>query len=78
MKILNDCNTLTLRQVLWKTRTSFKKLEYRFSVESIKSENISLPYKTTIPKSNVKANKMVSAKWTYHKKRSFDSDHFTF
>ena len=35
VKILNVFNTLTLKQIFWKTGTFFKKLECRFLVESI-------------------------------------------
>ena len=61
-----------------KTKNFFKKLEYRFLVESTKIENASFPYKTTISEANVNTNKMVSAKWTYHKERSFASNYFIF
>ena len=47
-EILNDFNTLTLKQIFWKTKTFFKKLENYFLVESIKIENASFPYKTAI------------------------------
>ena len=40
----------------------FKKLEYRFSVESTKIEIASFLYKTTLSE----ANSMVNTKWTYH------------
>ena len=56
----------------------FKKLDYRFLVESTKIENTSFPYKTTILEANVKRNRIVSAKWTYHKERSFASNYFIF
>ena len=39
---------------------SFKKLEYRFLVESTKIENASFPYKTAISEANVETNKMVT------------------
>ena len=55
-----------------KTKTFFKK------VESIKFENASFPYKTTISEANVKTNKKVSTKWTYHKERSFAGNYFIF
>ena len=74
VKILNVFNTLNLKQIFWKTKTFFKKLEYRFLVESTKIENASFPYKTAISEANVKANRMVTTKWTYHKKRSFSSN----
>ena len=74
MKILNVFNTLTLKQI-WKTKSFFKKLEYRFLVESIEIENASFPYKTTISEANVKTNRMENTKWTYHKERSFDCNY---
>ena len=78
LETLNDCDTLTLKQILCKTKTSFKKLEYRVLVESTKIENISLLYKTTISETNVKANRMVSTKLSYHKERSFTGNHSAF
>ena len=48
--------------------TFLKKLEYLFLVQSTKIENASLPYKTAISEANVKTNKMVTTKWTYHTK----------
>ena len=45
VEILKVFNTLTLQQIFWKTKTFFKKLEYRFLVESTKIENASFPYK---------------------------------
>ena len=62
-------STLTLKQIFWK---------YRFLVESTKVENALFPYKTAISKANIKANRMVSTKWTYHKERSFASNYFIF
>ena len=77
-RILNVFNTLnTLKQIFWKL-TYFKKLEYYFLVESTKIENTSFPYKTAISEANVKTNRMVSTKWTYHKERSFASNYFIF
>ena len=78
MKILNVFNTLTLKQILWKTKTFFKKLSYRFLVESTKIENASFPYKTAISEANVKTNRMVTTKWAYHRERSFASNYFIF
>ena len=77
-KLKNVFNTLTLKQIFWKTKTIFQKLEYSFLVESTKIENTSFPYKTAISEANVKANKMVITKWTYQKERSFASNHFIF
>ena len=56
----------------------FQKLEYCFLVERIKIEKASFPYKTAISEANVKTNRMVSTKWTYHKERSFASNYFIF
>ena len=53
-------------------------MENSFLVESSKIENASFPYKTAISKANVKRNRMKSTKWTYHKERSFTSNHFIF
>ena len=74
VEILNVCNALTLKQIFWKTKTFFKNLEYRFLVESTSA---SFPYKTAISEANVKANRMVSTKWTYHK-WSFAGNYFIF
>ena len=56
----------------------FQKTEYCFLVERSKIESALFPYKTTIPEGNVKTNRMVSAKWTYHKERIFASNYFIF
>ena len=77
-KILNVLNTLTLKQILWKTKTFLKKLGHRFLVESTEIENGSFPYKTVLSEANVKTNKMVTTKWTYQKERSFASNYFIF
>ena len=78
LTILNVFSTLTLKQIFWKTKTFFKKLEYYFLVESIKIENALFPYKTAISEANVKTNKMVTTKWTCQKERSFASNYFIF
>ena len=49
-------------------------MEYRFLVKITKIENASIPYKTAISEANVKTNEVASAKWTYHKERSFGSN----
>ena len=81
MEILNVFSTLTLKQIFWKTKTFFfffKKLEFRFLVESTRIENASFQHKTAILKANVKIIRMVSTKWTYHKERSFACNFFFF
>ena len=76
--ILNDFNTLTLKQIFWQTKISLKKLDTFFFVESTKTGNASFRYKTAISEANVKTNRMVSTKWTYHIERSFASNYFIF
>ena len=78
VKILNVFNTLNLTLIFCKRKTFFKKLEYRFLVQSSKIENASFPYKTAISEANVKTNKMVTTKWAYHKERSFASNYLIF
>ena len=78
MEILNVFNTLTLKQIFSKTKSFSKKLEHSFLVESTKIEDVSFPYKTAISEANVKTNKMVSTKWTYHKERRFSSNYLIF
>ena len=74
LEILNVLNTLTLKQLFWKMKNFFKKLEYRFLVESIKIKNAPFPYKTTFSEANVKTNRMRNIKFTYNKERSFASN----
>ena len=78
VKILNVFSTLTLKQIFWKMKTFFKKLDYRFLVESTKIEEVSFPYKTIISEANTKKNRMVITKWTYHKEQRCTSNYFTF
>ena len=77
VEILNDFNTSTLNHTLWKRKIFFKKLEHCFLVESTKTENTLLQYKTAISEANFKT-KVVSTKWTYHKERSFVTNYFIF
>ena len=59
-------------------KTFFKKLEYRFLLETIKIENTSVPFKTALSEANVKTNRMVTTKLIYHKEWSFASNCFNF
>ena len=68
-------NLNLLKQIYWRMKTFFKKLEYCFSVESTKIENEWFSYKTAISEANVKTNRIVSKKWTYHKEQSFASNY---
>ena len=79
------CRILKSKDVtqLWnkssvKCKTLFKKLEYSFLVESTKLENRTFSYRTTLSKVNVKANRLESIKWIYHRERSFSSSYFIF
>ena len=47
-------------------------------VETTMIENESFPCKTLMSEANVKANRMGSTKWTYHKERTFASSCFIF
>ena len=69
MEILNYFNTLTLKQIFWETKIFFKKLEYRFLIESTEIENVLFSYKTVMAEAIVKTNRMVSTKWNYHKEQ---------
>ena len=70
-EILNVLNTRTLKEIFWKTKTFFKKLEYCLLVESTKIKNTTFPHKTALSEDNVKTKRMGSAKWMYHKEQSF-------
>ena len=59
VEILNVFNTLTLKNIFWKKKIFFKKLDYRFLVESSKIENGSFPCKTAILEANITTNRMV-------------------
>ena len=79
MEILNVFITLKLWNKFSEKRklfenSFFKKLGYRFLVESTNIENVSFPYKTVMAEANVKTNRMVSTKWTYQKEQSFTSN----
>ena len=66
VKVSNVLNTLTLKQIFWKTKTSLKKLEYRFLVETTKIESTSFPSKTALWEANVRTNTMATRKCTCH------------
>ena len=77
-KVLNVFNTLTLIQIFWKANTFFKKLVYRFLVETTKIENTSFPFKTDLSEANVKTNRITTTKLTYHREWSFANNCFIF
>ena len=77
VKVLDIFSTLTLKQIFYKTKSFFEKLEYRFLVERTKIEKASsFPYKTVISEAYVKTNRIVATKWAYHRERSFTSNYF--
>ena len=78
VSISNVFNTSTFNKIFWKTKTYFRKLEYRFLVETTKIENTSFPFKTALPEANAKTNRMATAKWIYYKVWSFVSNYFIF
>ena len=78
MKVSNAFNTLALKQIFWKTKTLFKKLEYQVLVEANKIENTPLPFKSTLLEANVKTNRMATTKCTYHKECSFARNYISF
>ena len=78
VETLSVFNTLTLKQIFWNTKTFLRKPEYRFLAENTKIENASYPYKTATSEANVKKNRIVSTKWTYHKGGSFASNYLIF
>ena len=78
VKVLNAFNTFTLIQIFWKTKTFFKKLEYRLLVEITKIENTSFSFKTSQSEAKCKTNRRATTKCTYHKEWSFASNYFIF
>ena len=63
-----------LKQIFWKTKAFFRKLEYRFLIEITKIENTSFLFKTALSETNVKTKRMATTKWTYHKEWNFASN----
>ena len=76
VKVFKVFNALTLTQILWKTKTFFKNLEYRLLVETTKIVSVLFVYETVISEAIVETNQMVTTKWTYHKERSFAINYF--
>ena len=69
---------LALKQIFSKTKSFFKKVEYRFLVKATKIEHTSFSLKTALSEVNVKTNRMATIKQTYHKECSFASNYFIF
>ena len=78
LEFMNVFNTLTLKQDSWKTKTSFKKLEYCFLVDTTTTENATFLCKTASSKANVRTNYMGSTTWSYQKERIFTTNCFIF
>ena len=75
VKVSNVFKTLTLKQIFWKTKTLFKKVEYHFLVEATKIEITPFSSKTALSEVCVKTNRMATTKWIYHKEWSFASNY---
>ena len=74
LEILNALNILTLKQIFLKSKTFFKKLEYRFLVQNNRIKNLTFPYETALSEANVKTNTIGKYKgWTSRKEQSFAS-----
>ena len=78
VEILNVFNTLTLKQIFWKTKKKFKKLEFYFLVQTTKIGNALFPFKAAISEANFKTNRMVSISGTYQNERNFANNYFVF
>ena len=78
VEILNNFNTLTLKQIFWKKKTFFKKLEYRFLVESTNTENALLHKKLLYQKPMLRQIECWVQKWTFYKEWSFANNYFIF
>ena len=53
--ISNVFNTLTLKQVFWRSKTFLKKLEDHFWVQTTTNESATWPYKTFLSKGRIKS-----------------------
>ena len=71
LEILNVIYVLTLKQINWKMKTFFKKLEYCFLVESTKIENVTFPNKTALQEINFKTSRIGSSGTTCQELLSF-------
>ena len=78
MKVPNVFSTLTLKQLFWKTKAFFKKVEYPFLVETTKIGSTSFPFKTSLSEASVKTNRITTTKLTYDEEWSFASNYFIF
>ena len=74
VNVSNVFNSLTLKQIFWRTKTFFKNLENQFLVETTKIENTSFPFKTALSEADVRINGKTTTKWTYHKEWCFASN----
>ena len=74
LETLNVFNTITLKQIFFKTKTFLKRQDYCFLVESIKIEIATFPYKITLSEHNVKTIEL----GVNRTERSFASNYFIF
>ena len=70
----------SLKQIFWKKKTFFKKLKYRFLVETteIKTHHFYSKLLCQKPMLRNKTNRLATTKWAYHKEWSFSSNYFLF
>ena len=61
----NALNSLTLKEIFWKAKTFFKKLEYRFLVENSKTASASFPLRTALSEANVKTYSMATTELAF-------------
>ena len=78
VEILNVLNTLTLKQIFWQKKSFSKNWSIVFYLKALRLKTHHFHTKTTISEANVKTNRIVSTKWTYHRDRSFASNYFMF
>ena len=80
-EILKAFNTSTLKQIFWKMKIFFKKLEDRFLIKSAKIENTSFSYKTPMYKWNGEYKMDLTVRTNFYQQllyflKNFDSERF--
>ena len=65
-----------MKQIFWEKKTFFKKLDYRFLVQTTKIENTLFPFENPLSETYINTNRMATTKWTYHREWSFASNNF--
>ena len=78
VEILNVFNTFNSETDFLENENLFQKTGVPFLVETTKIESTSFSFKTALSETNVKTNRMATAKWTHHKTWSFARNSFLF